>query len=267
MWYYFSAHYKTSHLHCNKDTSVTNRLGFDINSHIRHWVLAQYWSALWVEIRRGVLIYMRASSEGLPLPALPVLTLASRALSQACLNSSWPFASFSCWRVISSWSFLCLTWASSFSHSDRARISLNCFCRSARLFPKTSEGLWILRSKNKKVQIWRIHVHANIKRTEHCVKGLGSVWNTVPEHCCHLKTQAEAECPGTWHNPALYWVSAQVYNVALLSHCMHAHIQWTQETLKYLNVILRIKQSCITAFQKHQPVLQRPRTAHCWSPS
>lgn len=79
-----------------------------------------------------------------PAASCPFLTLASRALSQACLNSSCPFASFSCCRAISSWSFLSLTCASSFSHWECARISLNCFCKSARLFPKTSEGLWIL---------------------------------------------------------------------------------------------------------------------------
>lgn len=74
----------------------------------------------------------------------PFLTLASRALSQACLNSSCPFASFSCCTAIASWSFLSRACASSLSHWEHARISLNCFCKSARLFPKTSEGLWIL---------------------------------------------------------------------------------------------------------------------------
>lgn len=79
-----------------------------------------------------------------PAASHPLLTRASRALSQACLNSSCPLASFSCCRAISSWSFLSLTCASCLSHWERARISLNCFCKSARLFPKTSEEVWIL---------------------------------------------------------------------------------------------------------------------------
>lgn len=80
----------------------------------------------------------------------PVLTLASRALSQACRNSSWPLASFSCCRAISSCRRFSLTCASSLSHWDRTRISLNCFCKPARLFPKTSEGLLILVRKKKR---------------------------------------------------------------------------------------------------------------------
>lgn len=84
----------------------------------------------------------------------PFLTRASRALSQACLNSSCPLASFSCCRAISSWSFLSLTCASSLSHWERARISLNCFCKSARLFPKTSEEVWILVREKKRWYKW-----------------------------------------------------------------------------------------------------------------
>ena len=80
----------------------------------------------------------------------PSLTLAPSALSQACRNASCPSASFSWCRAISSWSFLSLPWASSFSRWERASISLNCICKSARLFPKTSEGLWILVSGERK---------------------------------------------------------------------------------------------------------------------